>query len=97
MTRKELLSSRANDVVEVALRKGVCLGEAECLIVHETVLVELVRVEREMMEEISRLREALAELYALVKGECPSLLNEDSGGDAKLALEIEGLLKEEHP
>ena len=48
-------------------------------------------------QEIARLREALRELHALAKGECPSLLNEDSGGDAKLALEIEGLLKEEHP
>ena len=46
-------------------------------------------------KEIARLREALSELYAQVKGECPSLLNEDSGGDAKLDLEIESLLKEE--
>lgn len=37
----------------------------------------------------------LAELYALVKGECPSLLNEDSGGDAELSFRIEKLLAEE--
>lgn len=34
------------------------------------------------------LLEALKELYAQVCGECPSLLNEDSGGDAKLDSEI---------
>lgn len=48
MTRMELLAARANDAVEAALIKGVCLGEAECLIVREAVLVELVRVEREV-------------------------------------------------
>ena len=36
----------------------------------------------------ARLSVLLMELYALVKGECPSLLNEDSGGNAKLSLEI---------
>ena len=51
----------------------------------------------EQRQEIARLREALSELHAQVQGECPSLLNDDSGGDAKLALEIEALLKEEHP
>jgi hypothetical protein len=30
------------------------------------------------------MRSALSDLYATVKGECPSLLNEDSGGDARL-------------
>jgi hypothetical protein len=35
---------------------------------------------------------ALSDLYAVVKGECPSLLNEDSGGDARLDLEIQGVL-----
>lgn len=44
--------------------------------------------------EIARLRTALMELHAVVKGECPSLLNEDSGGDAKLAMEIEALTQE---
>lgn len=36
--------------------------------------------------------EALRNLHALALGECPSLLNEDSGGDAKLAMEIEEIL-----
>lgn len=30
------------------------------------------------------MKSALSNLYATVKGECPSLLNEDSGGDARL-------------
>lgn len=34
----------------------------------------------------------LSELYAQVKGECPSLLNEDSGGDAVLDIEISAIL-----
>lgn len=35
---------------------------------------------------------ALDELYAQVKGECPSLLNGDSGGDAVLDLRIDAAL-----
>ena len=42
-----------------------------------------------------RLRNALSELHAIVRGECPSLLNEDSGGSAELAIEIEELLTTE--
>lgn len=48
------------------------------------------------IKQITRLREALAELYALVKGECPRLLNEDAGGDAQLDMKIEQALKEHH-
>jgi hypothetical protein len=35
----------------------------------------------------------LSELRALVKGECPSLLNEDSGGGAKLDMRIDAALQ----
>lgn len=35
---------------------------------------------------------ALGDLYAVVWGECPSLLNEDSGGDASLDMRICELL-----
>jgi len=38
------------------------------------------------------LRAALEELYALVRGESPRLLDEDSGGDANLDIEIRNLL-----
>ena len=34
----------------------------------------------------------LGELFAIVKGECPSLLNEDSGGYGALAIQIEQAL-----
>lgn len=44
--------------------------------------------------ERERLREALAELYALVMGECPALLDEDSGGSAQLGMLISEALKE---
>ena len=42
----------------------------------------------------ANLRVLLEDLYALVKGECPGILNEDSGGDADLALNIEQALAE---
>lgn len=49
--------------------------------------------------EIAKLRnaldvaeKALEELYALVKGECPSLLSEDSGGDAQLDFDVQKAL-----
>jgi hypothetical protein len=36
----------------------------------------------------------LRELHAMVMGECPSLLNEDSGGNGQLAIEIEEALSQ---
>ena len=36
---------------------------------------------------------ALSELYSLVKGESPGLLDEDRGGCARLALEIEAIIR----
>lgn len=42
--------------------------------------------------QCQRMRDALEELHTQVKGECPSLLNEDSGGDAELDLEIQEIL-----
>lgn len=56
-----------------------------------------VALDRELGESKAReerLREALRALHALVKGECPSLLREDSGGDAVLDCAIEAVLKE---
>lgn len=40
-----------------------------------------------------RTQGALKELHAIVWGECPSLLNEDSGGDARLDCEIRECLR----
>lgn len=42
-----------------------------------------------------RLRWVLEELHALVRGECPSLLNEDSGGDSRLDMQIRAALQGE--
>ena len=42
-----------------------------------------------------RLASALREIHATVKGECPSLLDEDTPGNARLDLEIESLLTEQ--
>ena len=42
-------------------------------------------------------QDLLRELRAVVKGECPALLNEDSGGNSELDMEIENLLKKERP
>ena len=42
-----------------------------------------------MEEQNARLRDVLKELHTLVWGECPSLLNEDIGGDSRLDMEIE--------
>jgi hypothetical protein len=37
--------------------------------------------------------DALRELHATVMGECPSLLNEDSGGNANLDLQVRAVLE----
>jgi hypothetical protein len=42
---------------------------------------------------IAELVSILGALYATVKGECPALLNEDSGGNAALAIAIESALE----
>lgn len=44
-------------------------------------------------DENAKLRAALSELTAMVRGECPSLLNEDSGGCGRLDIEIDELLR----
>jgi len=49
-----------------------------------------------LIAERDAAREALADLFALVEGECPSLLNEDSGGDSGLGIRIEDILDYEN-
>jgi hypothetical protein len=46
----------------------------------------------EALKAIPVIREALSDLAAVVRGECPSLLNEDSGGDAGLDMRIDEAL-----
>ena len=45
-----------------------------------------------LFKENGKLRSALAELTALVRGECGALLDEDRGGSASLSMEIDDLL-----
>jgi hypothetical protein len=40
---------------------------------------------------ISELRDCLTELHAMVEGECPSLLNEDSGGSSSFEMRLRDL------
>lgn len=53
MTRKDLLAARANDAVEAAISQDVCLSEAECTIVREVVLAELMRVDQEIWGKVA--------------------------------------------
>lgn len=48
--------------------------------------------EIDVVEKNVKLREALSELHAMVWGEARSLLDEDSGGCARLDIEIRNLL-----
>jgi hypothetical protein len=63
--------------------------------VVESLLTERRRTDGQrlkLMAENERLREALHELVALVRGECPRLLDEDRDGDARLSIEIDAAL-----
>ena len=61
---------------------------------YENMIAEL-RSERDaLVADLAAARALLRELVALVRGECPSLLHEDSGGDAKLACDGDEALKE---
>ena len=45
-------------------------------------------------ELLKRAYKVLSELHAMVKGECRSLLNEDSGGNGQLDIDIEDVLED---
>lgn len=47
---------------------------------------------RSQAMQIERLRTLLSELLAVVRGECPSLLDEDSDGFGDLAIRIDAAL-----
>lgn len=48
---------------------------------------------RALQTELDRVMGLLGELRAVVRGECPSLLNEDSGGDAELDCNIDNAIQ----
>ena len=62
------------------------IGEAVVSFTEAAEVVETLATQREA------LLAALKELVTLVRGECPSLLNEDSGGDARLSLAIDAAI-----
>lgn len=49
--------------------------------------------ERAGIERAAKLRDALSDLMALVRGECPALLDGDRGGDGALSIHIDALLR----
>lgn len=49
---------------------------------------------QQLQSKLERCKNLLGELFAMVDGECPSLLSEDSGGDAELGLQIEEALSD---
>jgi hypothetical protein len=76
--------SRATELAEALeadFWEGV--GDPEILAAAELRRLERVNAEQQRL---------LAELHALVWGECPSLLNEDSGGNSALDLDIRAAL-----
>lgn len=58
----------------------------------ENALVRQERLKDTAEARCATLTAALEELYATVKGECPSLLNEDSGGSAQLDAQVSAAL-----
>lgn len=89
--------AEAETLAEGTLRDVVIantkLAEAEAIVVQSH--CDLTTLNRSLTAAESRvaaLTEALTGLAALVRGECPALLDEDSGGDARLALTIEAAL-----
>jgi len=93
---RELTAALAREAA--LLKEGSALSAWQCIFTDgKTGLVgdeygnqfcQMHRHVTEQAAEIVRLRSLLAELYATVKGECPSLLNGDSGGNDALDLDI---------
>lgn len=71
------------------------LAEAETDIAFKDLDAQIADQAATIAAQAARTEEAmdcLSALVAVVRGECPSLLNEDSGGDAELSLRIDALL-----
>ena len=86
---KQKLRAKELQAENAALREKIASMEQEWLDDRNDMLA---KVEALQAENVT-LWAALSELAALVLGECPSLLDEDSGGNSRLAIEIEDLLK----
>jgi hypothetical protein len=65
-----------------------------CKYLYDKAERELTDARAEVARKLfDRAMSALKELTAQVRGECPQLLNEDSGGDARLDMELHELFK----
>lgn len=69
----------------------LCNGSGSAFVGAPDAISEIERLKK----ELDGLKALLGELTALVRGECPSLLNEDSGGDGALSVKIDLFLKGE--
>ncbi|MNU91089.1 hypothetical protein D3C71_809700 [compost metagenome] len=49
--------------------------------------------DRDSEQVVADLLDALQQLHALVWGECPSLLNEDSGGNSALDMQVHSAIE----
>lgn len=67
-------------------------ADAHMIAAARTLIPELAAALDAQAALVKELVEALEELYAIVRGECPSLLNEDSGGSASLDMQIAAAL-----
>lgn len=56
-------------------------------------MADTTEIINEQQRIIDDLADALRDLHALVWGECPSLLNEDSGGNSALDMQIRDALE----
>lgn len=61
--------------------------------VQAAVLIEKLQAENAALRQrVAELENALSEIFSMVNGEASHLLDEDSGGNARLYLEIDALL-----
>lgn len=82
MTREELIQELIVQLIQIEGKSGdmnYIRGVADFILSRERLILE-------------KIGKPLRELHAMVKGECPSLLNEDSGGNARLDMEIDSAL-----
>jgi hypothetical protein len=65
--------------------KGITMPRIE---VEESALEAIKAMAQRLQDERDELLNCLQNLHATVWGECPSLLNEDSGGNSSLDMQI---------
>jgi hypothetical protein len=88
-------AERARDAANLAIQKiGMDLGSSDEWTDQATMIADVCERAEAAERKLARAVEALEELYALVRGECPAVLDEDRGGSERLDLEIAAFLSE---